>query len=457
VDDRIALIGDLHERDAALRIDCRGLVVSPGFLDSCSHSDEAWFTLPAAQSKTSQGVTTEIAGMCGRSAAPLGKQECASVDTFLHALRGTMGANSTIYAGLSGLAAAESEATVRAACEQGAAGVSLRLDGAGFDRDLALRSLIAARESGSPRCAVHLPRETNDVRDALEIAIGLAEQADVALHISHHFVASERDRGVMNRTLEVMERARDRGVALTCDVYPYVAAWIDLDELLPNKITREALSDPQVASVAALALQARYSDDWPEIILAEVGSEEWMDWCGTPIDELARAWRLPPASAVLRLIQHEPNAKAFYFCADEDDVAASLSASFTSIGTDASVLPVDAQAFFGQPHPRAFGTFPRVFGRFVRQRGTLTLEEAVRRMTSLPAAAFGIEDRGTIREGAFADLVVFNQHTIRDTATYANAVSLSTGIEYVFVNGVRVIDKRQSTSARPGRALRGGR
>ena len=449
VDDRIALIGNLDGRDAHTRLDCRGKAVSPGFIDGCSHSDETWLTLPAARSKTSQGVTTEIAGMCGRSLAPSGKQESASVELFLHASRAAVGADCTIYVGLSGLALASPEAAVREACEQGARGVSIRIDDPSrFDVAAALPSLEAARDAGAPRCAVHLPLDARAKLEALQLAIDLTLRAGVSLHVSHHVVPRTSDDAVMYRTLEAIARARERGARVTCDASPYVSVPIEGAALLPDGIAVDALADPQFAAAAALYPQTRFDQRWHDLALAQTSSEAMMQWCGMRVDDLARSWRLSPARALLRAIEADPAARFFYFCAHEDDVAAALSAEFTCIGTDEPALPVDPQAFYGQPHPRAFGAFPRVFGRFVRQRGTLSLEEAVRRMTSLPAQIFGVPERGELREGAYADLVVFDPETIRDTATYERAVSLPVGIDAVFRNGTTIVDARGTRKQR---------
>lgn len=441
VDDRIALIGNLDGREARTRLDCRGKAVAPGFIDGCSHSDETWLTLPAARSKTSQGVTTEIAGMCGRSLAPSGKQESASVELFLHASRAAVGADCTIYVGLSGLALASPEAAVRAACEQGARGVSVRIDDPSrCDPAAVLSALEAARDAGAPRFAVHLPRDARAKLDALQLAIDLALRAGVSLHVSHHVVPRANDDAGMYRTLDAIARARGRGAHVTCDVYPYVSVPVEAAALLPESMAIDALADPQLGAAAALSLQTRFDGRWHDLALAQTSGEAMMEWCGMRVDDLARSWRLSPARALLRVIEADPKARLFDFCAHEDDVAAALSAEFTAIGSDEPALPVDAQAFYGQPHPRAFGTFPRIFGRFVRQRGTLSLEEAVRRMTSLPAQIFGVQERGTLREGAFADLVVFDPETIRDTATYERAVSLPVGIDAVFRNGTMILD-----------------
>ena len=436
VDERVALIGNLTDRETMQRLDCRGKVVAPGFIDGCSHSDETWLTLPAARSKIAQGVTTEVAGMCGRSLAPSGKQESASVELFLHALRPSLGVNSTIFVGLSGLPLASREASVRAACEEGAAGISIRIDdGQPIDSAALLRAFEAARDAGSPRCAAHLPFDGRERLEALRTCIDLAERAGISLHVSHHVVARERDGATMYRTLELIARARDRGARVTCDVFPYTSIPCIAEQLLPRGISHDALADSQIAAAAALHLQTRFGERWHDLAVAQTTREDVMEWCGKRVDDLARTWRLSPARALLRIIEADPGARLFFFCANEDDVAAALSAEFTCIGSDEPALPLDEQAYFGQPHPRAFGTFPRIFGRFVRQRGTLTLEEAVRRMTALPASIFGIEDRGTICEGAYADLVVFDPKTIRDTATYERAVSLPVGMHAIFRNG----------------------
>jgi len=198
-------------------------------------------------------------------------------------------------------------------------------------------------------------------------------------------------------------------------------------------------------------------DTWHDILVTDVGSERNAGIVGMRIDEIAGGWRLSPARAALRLLDEEElDVQCAFFTMSEDDVATVMGAAFTCIGSDASARAFEGITARGIPHPRTYGCFPRVFSRYVRERRTFALEEAVQRMTSLPARIFGLRDRGTIAVGAYADLVVFDPTTVRDTATYERPYSRPTGIRDVFVNGLAVVRDGEATRARPGRALRGG-
>ena len=454
VGERIALIGDCSERDAARRIDCRGKIVSPGFVDVASQSGREWFGDPAAPSKIGQGITCEIGGNCGDSRV-FTWEECRGADEFFGLVaRGTTAPNVAAFVGLSGaLARRDAHDDVRAACEQGALGVSIDMTSA--TRDGALAAMRAARAGGAARASVNLTDDASSFFDALDDAIALAVRADVALHVSHHHVAFAPHAGSVHRTLERIERARARGASVTCDVYPYVATWIDLASLLPTSLTPAQLRDPAIAAAAAIGMQARLGDVWHDVMLASVSREEHAAWCGTRFDEIGAAWRMSPARAILTLVADDPHARAFLFCMHEDDIATVLSAPFCAIGTSAPIVPLAANAGLGGPHPRAFGAFPRALGRFVRQRHTLALEEAVRRMTSLPAQIAGISERGIVARDAYADLLVFDEQAFVDTATYAQAFALPVGLDHVVVNGEEVVPGARMTRY-PGRVLRGG-
>ncbi len=500
VGERIALIGDLSEREAHERVDGRGLCLAPGFIDVHSHSDELWLVDGGCVGKILQGVTTEIAGNCGSSVAPLRglalerKREDArsygidleweGLDEFFTLVeRSGVALNVATLAGLgtirrsvrgdlegpleeSQLAAAR--ALVREAIEHGALGVSSGLiyrPGRYADTAELVALSIAAREAGAGRYATHLRDEGDRCVEAVEEALEIGRQAEVAVQFSHHKAWGKKNWGKVHRTLEMIARARQRGAECAADVYPYVAGWTELATILPAEYTfggREAtlarLRDPESAAVLALRLELEQGDSWHDIKIATAGSERNAELAGERLDDIARHWGLKPARAAIRLLVEENlDVEAIFFSMCEDDVATVLSAEFSAVGSDASARAIGGRTARGVPHPRTFGTFPRVFGRFVRGRKTLELAEAIRRMTSLPADLFGIAGRGRIAPGAFADLVLFDADAIVDTATYDRPYSYPLGIEAVWVNGRAVARHGKPTGARPGHALRGGR
>jgi N-acyl-D-amino-acid deacylase len=227
--------------------------------------------------------------------------------------------------------------------------------------------------------------------------------------------------------------------------------------------TLERLRDPEIAASVALALSLKRDpslggDTWHDILITDVGSERNADVAGYRLDALAKVWGMQPARAAIRLlVEEELNVQCAFFAMNEDDVATVLSAEFCSIGSDSSARAFDGITARGVPHPRTYGCFPRVFGRFVRGRRTLTNEEAIRRMTSLPAKQFGLDKRGEIAIGHWADLVVFDVAEIADRATYDKPFVASAGIRDVFVNGRAVLRDTTFTGALPGRPLRNGR
>ncbi|MBV8583504.1 MAG: amidohydrolase family protein [Candidatus Eremiobacteraeota bacterium] len=252
---------------------------------------------------------------------------------------------------------------------------------------------------------------------------------------------------------------------MACDVYPYVAMWTDLDTILPDDVrdggvdaTLARLRDPRTATAVTLALKLRFSDtEWHDILVTDVESERNAGLAGMRIDEIARDRRVSaPRAAVDLLVEERLGVQCAFFAMDEEDVASVLSASFCAVASDASARGFSGVTAYGVPHPRAFGCFPRVYRRFVRARKTLTIEEAVRLMTSLPASLFNLRRRGVIAENAYADLVVFDPKTIGDRATYEQPFVPPEGISHVFVNGTPVVRDGIATAERPGRVLRGG-
>jgi N-acyl-D-amino-acid deacylase len=425
-EDRIALIGDCSDRETRRRVDCRGKVVAPGFIDACSHTDGKWLTAFEAKSKNSQGITSEITPLSAHSFPHDWDESITLQGLFALALRTEHGTNGAFLA----------ETDIQSAVEAGAVGAAIDLSVTSPDTALVLATEAAA--CGAPRVAVRIRDNGAEVVDAIDEAIALAERANVHVHVMNHHVVYPHNSGRMERTLERIDHARTRGASISCDITPYTATWIDLASLLPPGVSPDALCDDALAAVVSLQMQARFGDIWHDIMLAEVGSEEGMAWCGMRFDEIARqTWR-SPARAVIDFIAAEGSAaRAFHFCLREDDVALALSAEFCAIGTSAAAYS-GREEIFGLIHPRAYGTHPRIFGRFVRQRRTIALEEAVRRMTSLPARIFGLRERGEISEGSIADLVIFDEQAFIDTATYLEPATLPAGLTHLFRGGTEI-------------------
>jgi len=294
--------------------------------------------------------------------------------------------------------------------------------------------------------------------------------AEVAVRASHHKAAGKRNWGKVHRTLAAIDRARARGLSASVDAYPYVASWTELATLLPKAVrdggdaaALDRLANPEIRAATALALRLARDpelggDGWDSILITSTGSDRNADVAGMRIPEIAARWGVRPETAVLQLlIAEEMQVEAAFFSMSEDDVATVLSADFCCIGSDASARGFSGITARGVPHPRTYGTFPRIFGRYVRGRRVFDAPEAVRRMTSLPAELFGIADRGTIARGAWADLVVFDPERIVDRATYERPFVAPEGIRDVYVNGRAVLRDGAMTGARPGRALRNGR
>mgnify|MGYP001208128404 FL=1 len=499
--DRIVRIGDCSAHDAAMHFDCAGLAVAPGFIDMHSHSDEILLVLPTADGKIRQGITTEVGGNCGFSPAPLlglafdekrndmrrlydADPTWTDFDGFFRALEQSPPAlNFCCLAGLGTIrsaigeigaapldpdATARAEQLVRDACEQGAIGISSGLiypPGKSADTHELIVLASAARRAGSPLYASHIRSEGDGLIEAVDEALEVGRTSGCAVQLSHHKASGRRNWGKVHDTLARVELARSRGLDVVLDQYPYKASSTGLDVILPSEVnvgTREEvaarLSDPQYAALVAARIELEYGGRWHEVLIAAVGSAKNRRFEGQTLADLAsETGRTPVAAALQLLVEEKLEVAAIYFTMCEDDIRTVLSYSNTSIGTDASARATSGVTFTGKPHPRSFGTFPRIFKRYVRDVGLLTLEEAVRRATSLPAARLGLRRRGSLQEGNFADAVIFNREQIADTATYSQPYCYPEGIVHVFVNGTAVVQDRAMTGLRPGRVLRRGR
>ncbi|MDX1512209.1 MAG: D-aminoacylase [Gammaproteobacteria bacterium] len=445
---RISTVGDLSGSSAGVELDAGGKIVAPGFIDVHTHDDCALLTSGDMTPKVSQGVTTVVAGNCGVSLAPLkvtgwppqpldllGDGSGYRFDQFggfVEALSDAPPAtNAALLVGHitlrlgamrdTGRAAGEGEIArmqdgVRDAMAAGAIGFSTGLDYpnavSSSTEEVVELARVAAEHGGV--YASHTRNYFEDVEGALAEAFDIAERAGAPLILSHHQVTGRENFGRSRRTLEMIDEARAR-IPVALDAYPYDAS---------SKVLDPARCRPGVR------VKITWSVPHPEMT-------------GLEIDEVSKRWGMDPVAAAEKLLP----AGAVYFQLDEDDVRRILAYPDTMIGSDG--LPHDRH-----PHPRLWGTFPRVLGHYVRDVRLFDLETAIRKMTSIPAEVFGLEDRGVIRTGAFADLVVFDDVSVRDEATYDAPIRPSTGIDLVMVNGVPVWRGGRHTGERPGRLLR---
>ena len=446
--DRIAAIDRISAGEGEVEIDVGGQAISPGFIDVHTHDDRALLVNPEMAAKTSQGVTTVITGNCGISLAPL------EFSGELPPPLDLIGDAKSYRFGRFGsyLDARDSApAAVNAACLVGHStlrvGAMAALDRPANDEELAemCGGLSAALEDGAiglssgtfypPAAAAptseitalaelvgevggiyttHIRDETDHVIESLQESFSIAREASVPLVISHHKVAGKANHGRSRQTLPLIADAIAR-LPAGLDAYPYVAASSILDARRFGTAERVVIAWSQSVPEAA----------------------------GRDLAEIIAEWGVSAEAAVDRL---NP-AGAIYFLMDEQDVRRILAFPYTMIGSDG--LPHDRH-----PHPRLWGTFPRVLGHYAREEGLFPIEEAIRRMTTLPAARFGLVDRGTLALGALADIVVFDPDTIIDRATFDDPTLPAAGIDIVLVNGRTVWRDGAPTGARPGRALR---
>ncbi|HEY8367687.1 MAG TPA: amidohydrolase family protein, partial [Thermodesulfobacteriota bacterium] len=310
------------------------------------------------------------------------------------------------------------------------------------------------------------------VIEAVDEALGLGERAGVPVHVSHHKAKGSGNHGKVAVTLGRIDAARARGLDVTLDVYPYTATSTVLRALLPGwaheggaEATRARLRDREARArlVAALTSgrvhgvsQPDGPETWDRIVISTCRGERAFE--GRSVWAIAEAAGRPAAETVLDILLNGGlDTGMVVFCMSDDDVDRVLRHPVAMVASDGEALPVDDPDALGKPHPRAFGTFPRVLGRYVRDRQVLTLEDAVRKMTSQPAERLGLGDRGVVAEGAWADLVVFDPARVADAATYDEPCRPPVGIVHVVVNGTPVVADGRLLGARPGRVLRRGR
>jgi len=500
--DRIVAVGDLSDGRAGRVIDASGLMVAPGFIDVQGQSGTTLLADGNGESHLRQGITTEIIGEGGSPAywttdtadvealAPFGVAfDWTDADGYFNRLRergttinlGTFVPATTVRRTVIGMdnrppTAAEltrMEALVDQAMQDGAFGLSSALiyvpGSFAQTAELVALAKVAAKYQGV--YITHIRGESFNLFNALDEAIGIGRDAGLPVVIFHLKVGAKANWGRMNEALAKIDAANRSGVKVSATMYPYTAGGTGLAATLPLWVQeggREQmlarLKDPAVRQRARAEIESKI-DGWENLLqattfegiqIASAPKEIDQSIIGKRIAQIAVERKVDPWDVYFQLlIESGGRIGALYHMMSEADVATGLQSSLVTIGTDSAALRKEGVLAQGSPHPRSYGTFPRVLGKYVRDDKVMTLSEAVRRMTSAAATQVGIKDRGRIQLGMLADLVVFNPATVMDNATYEEPHQYPTGIEHVIVNGVPVLDPRGLTGARPGRPVYG--
>ena len=503
--DRIAAIGDLHEARAAHEIDAAGHTVAPGFIDMLGQSELPLLIDNRSLSKLSQGITTEITGE-GGSIAPQNEKTLAPQKPFLEHYKLTIDwqtldgyfkrlekqgtpLNLGTYVGSAQIREAvigdddraptpaelqQMQALVEQAMKDGALGISSALIYppniyASTDELIALAK-VASKYGGL--YATHMRSEGTSETAALAEAMRIGREANLPVEIFHLKVSGKSRWGSMKSVVSTIQAARDSGLDIAADMYPYTAGATALASALPpwaadggpQKLLGR-LKDPSVRVRIKKDLAIDHPD-WENlyfdcgggsgVLISSVDNELLKQFDGKTLDEVAKTWQKSPEDALMDFVLAD-NAQtgAIYFMAGEEDLKTGLSQTWTSIGLDANEMSLDGLLYEAHTHPRAFGSMPRFLGHYARDSRLMPLEAAVRKVTSLPAQREHLTDRGLLKIGYFADVTVFDPVTIVDHATYIKPDQLSDGIDYTIVNGQIAYEHGKLTGATPGRVLRG--
>ena len=492
-DGRIAAVGRLAlaGADATRVIDATGLVVAPGFIDLHTHSDGALLRDGTAQSKVRQGVTLDIAGESSSQGPRDGLTGGGG--------RGGVDADWTTFTGYfetlerQGISMnlishvsyhqvrrvvkgfEESPATsaeldrmkqlTARSMEEGAGGLVTRFTSGGPQHPEEVLELAKVVASYGGNYTSHHGSEGYEQEKEIDFAIRVAEEAQIPVHLFHFKMRARENWGTIDRSIAQIEAARARGLDITANQYPYTAMFHGWSAFFPLWV-REGGGERFSERLRDESLRERIKSDpdfiawaqehgwWEGIVLARASRPEVQQYEGMRVVEIAAALGVAdPADVVIDLMAAEGGSiSGVFHTMSEEDVRLIMRQPWVSVASDGSAINLEAA---GVPHPRNYGTVPRVLGHYVRDEGVLGLEDAVRKMTSLPAQVLGLADRGQVREGFVADIAVFDPARIAETNSFENPKSYAIGIPYVLVNGTLVIDDGEHTGARPGRVLLG--
>ena len=495
--DRIARVAPGISAEDAHALDATGLTVTPGFWDAHAHSDLHAFLDPAAQGRVHDGVTSEISGTCGVSyfpiAGPIGEErrdamlkegldlDWEDATGYFDALERTGTAiNRGFLTGLGTVRGAvlgfdprpatgdeirKMRELLAESLAQGSVGMS---SGLCYPPDCyatiaEINTLCETlAETGRPYCT-HMRSEGSGLLEALQESIEVCRETGAPLHISHVKAMGRANWQKIDALEEMLFSERDAGMDLTADRYPYIAAMTALFSMLPDWLMAggreralKRLNDGRERKKLALGLLERRQGQvrWADIRIGHAEGDMGR-FDGSSMDRVAEKLGMPPMEALFEmLLQSNLNCSAIFFDMKEENLERILKWPFVCIGSDSAARALAGPTARGKPHPRALGTSARFLGEYVRERKLMPLPEAIARLTSLPAQRYGFTDRGVLREGAYADVVVFDPDAVADRATYEEPFQLSTGIRHVLVNGVPVLQDGQQTAALPGCVLR---
>lgn len=504
-DGRIAAIGDLSDAHGKQEIDAAGRVVAPGFIDMLGQSEITILVDPHVSSKIYQGITTEITGE-GDSVAPQTDATLASLNTdcqhygiscnwrtfseyFARLRKQGMGINLGTYVGATQVRRAViGEDDVKATSEQlgkmkelvaeamreGAMGVSSALEYppapyASTDELIALAS-VSVEHGGI--YATHMRNEGNGEMDALEETARIAREAHIGVEIFHLKTSGKPNWGKMPEVVAFIDEARSEGLDIEADTYAYTAWENGLSSYLPPW-AHNGGADKLLARLEDPATRARirkdmetptkeWDNEWQEvtgpqgILIASVNNPDLIGFEGKTIEEVSKMWKEDPIDTIFDLvIKDKARTDVVTFGMSEPDVELALKQPWVSADNDASGASPTGILGQDHPHPRAYGTFPRILRKYVREEHLLTLPDAIRKFSALPAQREHLADRGVLKDGMWADVVVFDPAKVRDLATYENPNQLSAGMDFVLVNGVPVIADGKMTKALPGKVIYG--
>ena len=502
---KIVAIGNLKDAPRTRTIDARGMVVAPGFIDMLGQSELTILVDPRLPSKIYQGITTEITGE-GGSAAPLNDaiiQADGAGYTHYHITpdwrtlrqyfarleKQGMGINLATYVGATQVrrmvlgdddkqpTAAQLEQMrelVRQAMQEGAVGLSTSLEYAPAPYAKTQELIALAAEAGKfgGIYATHMRNESDAVLSAINEALRIGREGRLPVEIWHIKVAGKQNWGRMPEVVAKINSARAAGMDITADTYAYPAWFNSMSAFIPpwahdggDAKLVERLKDPAMRARIRKDLLTPSSDwdnEWQEIpgpaavLIGVVQNPKLLPLQGKRLSEIANLWGKDPMDALFDLlIEDNAFTEVAVFGMSEPDVALALQQPWVSIDNDSS--GTSPEGILGQehPHPRAYGTFPRILRKYVREEKKLTLEEAIRKFSALPAQRMRLTDRGVLKAGMWADVVIFDPATVKDMATFENPNQLSEGMQYVLVNGVPVVDEGKMTGALPGKVLRG--